>query len=145
MRSLQMSPEQYREHQTRLAKLKAEGLVRVVLDGQTTPSVKYKNKKVWTKEWGWFDSKKEHARWLDLRLLEASEKISGLRRQVEFEIAPGVVLDGRKRPPMRFRADHVYKEDGKEVVEDVKGYRTQGYKLKRHLMKALLGIEVKEV
>lgn len=106
---------------------------------------KYRNQRVWTEEWGWFDSKRELERWQELRLLERSGAIRDLRRQVTFDLAPGVRLDGRKRPPIRFRADHVYQENGREIVEDVKGFRTQGYKLKRHLMMATHGIEVREV
>ena len=106
---------------------------------------KYRNTKVWTEEWGWFDSKRELARWQELKLLERAGQIQELDRQVTFELAPSVVLDGRKRPPMKFIADHVYKEKDREIVEDVKGFRTQGYRLKRHLMKALLGIEVREI
>jgi hypothetical protein len=36
-------------------------------------------------------------------------------------------------------------KDGKEVVEDVKGFRTAVFMLKRHLMKAMYGIEIQEV
>ncbi|WP_362919868.1 DUF1064 domain-containing protein [Comamonas thiooxydans] len=42
-------------------------------------------------------------------------------------------------------ADFVYVEKGVEVIEDVKGVLTTEFKLKRHLMKALLGLEVRLV
>lgn len=106
---------------------------------------KYRNTRVWTDEWGWFDSKRELERWHELRLLERAGQIQELDRQVTFELAPGVILDGRKRPPMRFVADFVYEERGNKIVADAKGFRTQGYRLKRHLMKAFFGIEVLEV
>ena len=35
-----------------------------------------------------FDSKAEHRRWCELRLLERAGKISGLKRQVSFELIP---------------------------------------------------------
>ena len=109
---------------------------------------KYNNKKV-VIDGITFDSKKEAQRWQQLRLAEASGAISELQRQVAYEIAPSVVLDGRKRPARRFVADFQYKraEDGSValVVEDTKGFRTDMYRMKRHLMKAVHGIEVVEV
>lgn len=42
------------------------------------------------------------------------------------------------------RADFVYLEHGKEIVEDTKGMRTQVYVMKRKLMKALYGITILE-
>ena len=48
---------------------------------------------------------------------------------------------------MRYKADFTYFDDrqgGEFVVEGVKGFRTEGYKIKRHLMKAVHGIEVLE-
>ena len=42
-------------------------------------------------------------------------------------------------------ADFDYMEKGAEVIEDVKGVLTPEFKLKRHLMKALLGLEVRLV
>jgi hypothetical protein len=41
-------------------------------------------------------------------------------------------------------ADFVYQEDGKLVVEDVKGHRTEVYKLKKKLMLWVHGIRIKE-
>jgi len=48
---------------------------------------------------------------------------------------------------VRYKADFTYFDDtkgGAFVVEDTKGFRTEGYKLKRHMMKAVHGIEVLE-
>ncbi len=48
----------------------------------------------------------------------------------------------------RYRADFVYEELRKgvwsEVVEDVKGFLTPMYRLKRKLMKAIYGIDIRE-
>lgn len=43
-------------------------------------------------------------------------------------------------------ADFVYLDlfDGKEIVEDAKGYRTAIYKLKKKLMKAVHSIDIFE-
>jgi hypothetical protein len=42
-------------------------------------------------------------------------------------------------------ADFVYKEDGRIVVEDTKGFRTKDYIIKRKLMLHEHGIRIKEV
>lgn len=93
-----------------------------------------------------FDSKRELARYHELVLLQRAGKISGLRRQVSFALSPSVVIQGRKRPALRYVADFVYLPHASDavVVEDVKGRITEGYRIKRHLM-AALGIEIKEI
>ena len=75
-----------------------------------------------------FDSQKEGERWLYLRSLQKKGKISNLRRQVDFTLTPAhpevKLRDGK------YRADFVYEENGKTVVEDVKGYiGGEAYKL----------------
>ena len=107
---------------------------------------KYHNVRTTDSEGVTHDSKREAAHWEVLKLLEQSGQISELQRQVSFELAQAVVLDGRKRPPLRYVADFVYRDSaGRVVVEDVKGVRTQGYRIKRHLMRVAYGIEVREV
>lgn len=92
-----------------------------------------------------FDSRREMERYIDLAEQEREGRISGLRRQVVYELAPGVVIQGRKRPALRYVADFVYRDgEGREITEDVKGKITEGYRIKRHLM-AVMGIEIKEV
>ena len=94
-----------------------------------------------------FDSAKEAARWQKLQLLEAAGHIQDLRRQVAFELAPAVVLDGRKKPALRYFADLVYMEDGLLVVEDVKSEITRKnpvHRIKKHLMATVHKIFIKE-
>lgn len=43
-----------------------------------------------------------------------------------------------------YEDDFSYKENGVLVVEDAKGMRTPLYRLKKKLMRAALGIEIKE-
>lgn len=110
---------------------------------------KYKNIKT-----GNYASKKEAARAQELKLLERAGHITELREQVEYILAPSVVIQGRKRPPMRYFADFVYWEieiarnheypNGKIVVEDCKGMRTAVYVCKRHLMKSVYNIDILE-
>ena len=91
-----------------------------------------------------YASKKEADRAFFLRILVADGCIADLREQVVYELAPGVVIQGRKRPPLRYIADFVYQAHGKQVVEDVKGMITPVYRIKRHLMKAIHGIDIHE-
>lgn len=96
-----------------------------------------------------FDSKKEAARYMDLRLLEKAGLIESLERQPVFVLAPSVKYEGAKRatPALRYSADFTYFEwvGGKKlrVVDDCKGALTTAFKIKRHLMKAQFGIEVR--
>jgi len=92
-----------------------------------------------------FDSKREMMRWHDLVQMQARGEISELELQVPFVLAPAVVINGRKRPALRYVADFVYEKDGKTVTEDVKGRVTEGFRIKRHLMKAVLGVDIVEV
>lgn len=92
-----------------------------------------------------FDSKAEAGRWCDLQMMLGAGLISGLERQVSFEICPSVEIFGKKIRAMRYVADFVYTDkDGQRIVEDVKGKATREYKMKRHLMRFVLGIEVHE-
>jgi hypothetical protein len=108
---------------------------------------KYKNRKT-TVDGIVFDSKKEAARYQELRLLERAGEIQDLRCQVPFELVPAQ-RDAKGKlveRPVKYLADFVYQDcaTGERVVEDVKGYRTDVYKIKRRLMNHLYGIDIKE-
>ncbi len=93
-----------------------------------------------------FDSKKEANRYAELKLLERSGAIHNLQRQVRYELIPAQKKDGKTvERACHYIADFVYEDNGKTVVEDVKGYRTKEYVLKRKLMLQVHGIEVREV
>lgn len=97
-----------------------------------------------------FDSKREAARYQELKVLAARGVIEDFRHQAPFVLAPGVRFSDEKRakPALRYVADFAYKLDGRLVVEDVKSAVTAGaaaYRIKRHLMLSVHGIEVKEV
>lgn len=104
---------------------------------------KYRNQKT-TIHGKTFSSKRESQRYCELLLLERSGAICELKLQVVYILAPSVVIHGRKRPAMKYICDFVYVQDGKEVCEDVKGMRTAVYICKRHLMKSVHGVEIKE-
>lgn len=92
-----------------------------------------------------FDSKKEAKRWIELKQLLDAGRISNLMRQVMFQLVPQVVLDGRKQQPVKYVADFQYQLGDQIIVEDVKGFKTPEYRMKRKMMKAFLGIEVQEI
>ena len=85
-----------------------------------------------------FDSKKEAARYQQLKLLERAGQISYLELQPRFDLIVNGTNCGF------YKADFRYQENGKVVVEDVKGMKTPVYNLKKKLMRAIHGIEVYE-
>ena len=101
---------------------------------------KYGNIKTTTSDGITHDSIKEANRWCELKLLERAGKISGLQRQVKYELIP---KQGSERA-VNYIADFVYTENGKQVVEDVKGFRTKEYKLKKRMLFYFKGIKIKE-
>ena len=106
-----------------------------------------------------FDSRKEGMRWLALKDMEGRGEISGLRRQVPFELLPAIHRDEvvhlktkdktvtkLVQRAVHYVADFVYYDkDGNQVVEDTKGLRLPDYILKKKMMLALLGIEIHEI
>lgn len=110
------------------------------------PVRKYGNKKI-TMDGVTFDSKKEYLRWCELCLLEKAGKITGLRRQVKYELLPSQRgFDGKvAERPVNYIADFVYEMDGETIVEDTKGMRTTDYIIKRKMMLFFYGIQISEV
>lgn len=95
-----------------------------------------------------FDSKKEARRYQELLLLEKAGVIKDLRMQVKFTLIPAQRDEATGKVVERecsYKADFVYDEDGKTVVEDVKGFRTKEYIIKRKLMMWRYGIRIREV
>ena len=95
-----------------------------------------------------FDSKRELQRYLELRLLERSGEITGLKRQVKFELVPLQKDEKGKclERAVTYIADFVYKDKrGNTIVEDTKGMRTKEYIIKRKLMLYFHGIRIKEI
>ncbi len=90
-----------------------------------------------------FDSKKEAARWEVLSAMQRSGLISNLLKQVMYNIYVGGIHI------CDYIADFVYTDaEGKRIVEDVKSPITRKnpvYRLKKKLMLAVHGIDIKEV
>ncbi len=93
-----------------------------------------------------FASKREASRYEVLRLAEKAGLIKGLQTQVRFRmevngvkicdyVADFVYMDKFSRPGA---------DPWKRIVEDSKGYRTPVYLLKKKLMAAIHGIEIRE-
>lgn len=91
-----------------------------------------------------FDSKREADRYLVLKSMEKDGTIEDLRRQVRYELIPAFDVGGKHYRPVFYVADFVYVEDGKEVVEDVKGMRTDVYRIKSKLFARRYGKVIKE-
>lgn len=91
---------------------------------------KYGNKKIET-TYGTFDSVAEMDRYTELMFMECSHEIKDLQRQVTFELIP----KQKGERAVNYIADFVYIENGKTIVEDVKGYRTKDYIIKRKIFK----------
>lgn len=97
-----------------------------------------------------FDSKKEYKRYIELTALMQRGEIQDLKCQVKFELAPKVKIAGEKRakPALRYFADFTYLSNGKLIVEDVKSAVTRklaSFRNKKHLMKTVHDIDIKEV
>lgn len=91
-----------------------------------------------------FDSRREADRYLVLKGMEEDGAIEDLRRQVRYELVPAFDVDDRHYRPIYYVADFVYREGGREVVEDVKGMMTDVYKLKSKLFARRYGKVIKE-
>ncbi len=124
---------------------------------------KYRSKKV-VVDGITFDSSREARRYKELSLLEKAGVISQLELQKSFELIPAQyecyerygktgkrLKDGRRciEKAVNYKADFTYIQDGKIVVEDVKGYKKGGayalFSIKRKLMLYVHGIRIKEV
>jgi len=104
---------------------------------------KYHNKKViWRGEK--FDSIKERDRYAELLLLQRARKITGLSRQVAFQLTQNHRVDGELIRESSYIADFTYWEDGKFVVEDCKGFRTDLYRLKKKMLLEKYGYLIRE-
>lgn len=88
-----------------------------------------------------FASKAEAKRYGELKLLQKAGKIKQLTLQPKYPL----VVNGVK--VCDYIADFEYLVLGKSwpVVEDVKGMRTTIYRLKKKLMQAIHGIEIREI
>ena len=104
-----------------------------------------------------FDSTGEGLRYKELKLLEKTGQTTDLQLQKKFIIVPeirepdtvGPRGGGKKGKLIQSAAYYIadfvyYDKNGKLVVEDFKGFKTDLYKLKKKLMKYIYDIDIKE-
>jgi hypothetical protein len=87
----------------------------------------------------WFDSGAEAERYKTLKLWQSAGIITNLELQPQYPC----VINGKKC--FLYKADFRYTRDGKQVIEDVKGMRTDVYIVKKKVIEALFGIEIMEI
>lgn len=88
----------------------------------------------------------ERERAWQLKMLERAGEIHNLSEQVEFVLIPAQYENGKCiERSCKYRADFTYWIGDKFIVEDVKGYKTDDYIIKRKLMLYLKGIRITEV
>ncbi|WP_109479176.1 DUF1064 domain-containing protein [Paraburkholderia sp. C35] len=101
-----------------------------------------------------FASMREADRFVLLSAAQDAGEITELQCQVRFVLAPAVDIgEKRKKPALRYFADFVYVvvktgvygEAGQTIVEDSKGFQTRAYRDRKHLMKTVHGIDIREV
>ena len=80
-----------------------------------------------------FDSRFEAEHYAELKLMERAGIITDLELQPRFLLQEGFIYHGHKERKVEYVADFQYCQDGKLIVEDTKGFRTDTYKLKRKL------------
>ena len=107
---------------------------------------KYGNKKI-TIDGITFDSKKEAARYRELKLLKQAGHIIDFKLQPKF---PYLITYSRQDFPGVFKRKAFYKADfeviyaDRTVIEDVKGCKTAIYKRKKKIIETLYNIQIVE-
>ena len=106
-----------------------------------------------------FDSEKERDRYIVLRQMQRKGEIFSLQLQKEFVLTETIYIDdfgrvvsektkGRKLYAKRSKyiCDFFYYNSyGDQVAEDVKGYKTDLYQLKKKVIADKYGILIKEI
>jgi hypothetical protein len=108
--------------------------------------MKYRNRKT-VLDGITFDSAKEAKRYAELTMLEKAREISGLELQPSFTLtANGLPLQYDSGRKVTYRADFAYycHRRVKRIVEDVKGFKTPEYKIKKAILRSM-GVEVVEI
>ena len=86
-----------------------------------------------------FQSRKEGKRYSKLLLLARAGKITNLTLQPKYELLAPFKHEGKTIRAIYYVADFRYVQDGEIIVEDVKGFLTDVYKLKKKMFLSLYG------
>lgn len=108
---------------------------------------KYSNKKVIV-DGIKFDSKKEATRYKQLKMLEQMGEIRDLELQKSFELQPKFKKNNKSYRNIVYKADFYYFsiKEGKYICEDVKGFKTDVYTLKKKMFEyRYQDLEINEV
>ncbi len=95
-----------------------------------------------------FPSGAEATRYKQLCLLQMAEVISDLELQPEFILLDAFTdWSGKKHRAIKYRADFRYIEieEGRVIIEDVKGMETRVFKIKRKLFLSRYNLELRIV
>lgn len=84
------------------------------------------------------DSEKEAIRCDLLNVLLRGGVISQLKQQPRIVLQRRFKIDEKKIRRIVYYADFSYIEDGRNIIEDCKGFRTRVYKLKKKLLLNIL-------
>lgn len=93
---------------------------------------KYRNRKIVVDNIR-FDSNLEAIRYRQLKLLLRAGEISNLELQPRFLLQDSFKKNGKTYRKIEYIADFQYIENGKTIVEDVKGIQTDVFKLKHKI------------
>lgn len=82
-----------------------------------------------------FASKAEMNRYAELRMAEKAGLIGGLDTQVPIMLQESFThkIHGTQQA-IKYICDFAYKQDGKWIYEDFKGFKTEIYKIKKKLL-----------
>ena len=94
-----------------------------------------------------FDSVKEMKHYQLLEYRQKIGEIKELKLQVPYELIPKYKMNDKTIRKTTYVADFVYYDtrDNKTHIIDVKGFKTQTYKLKKKLFEYKYKIEIEEV
>lgn len=95
-----------------------------------------------------FSSKRECARYKQLKLMETSGVIGDLKLQPSFKLKAKIISRGFPNGrEITYRADfsYVITETDEYIVEDVKGMETKEFKIKKAFVFFFYGIDIKLV
>lgn len=94
-----------------------------------------------------FDSKKEANYYLKLKMLLKSGEIKDLELQKEYILQDSFKINKKTRRKITYKPDFSYisTSDNKLHIVDVKGFKTEVYKLKKKLFEYKFGVEIEEV
>lgn len=92
--------------------------------------------------------KKNGKYYQQLKLIERQGLIKDLKLQMKFELQPSYKKNGKTIRAINYIADFTYFDvnKGKTIIVDIKGYRTEVYKLKKKIFEYKYpDLEIKEV